>query len=161
MSAVTGMPRHLALALGLLLATGMATAQDYVPIERRLSRDQLEATGLAQLSAAQLQLLNRLLREDQSSTASAAESRVRADVRREPEARASAPVESRIAGTFRGWSHGTTLTLENGEQWRVVEGDLHARPTESPRVTIKPGLISGWYMKVDGHSQSATVRRVK
>src|SRR5688500_5187032 len=55
--------------LGVLLALSFAPAaamaqQAYVDIERRLTAEQRHATGLDTLSPAQLELLNRLLREE-------------------------------------------------------------------------------------------------
>src|SRR5688572_2586136 len=55
--------------LGVLLALSFAPAtamaqQAYVDIEQRLTAEQRHATGLDKLSLAQLELLNRLLREE-------------------------------------------------------------------------------------------------
>ena len=53
----------------LLLATSAAAAQaGQVDIEKRLTPEQLHATGLDTLSPAQLQLLNRLLREESAQS---------------------------------------------------------------------------------------------
>lgn len=155
--------RRLATLGAFLLMTTLASAacaQDaYVAIEQRLSAEQIKATGLDKLDPAELALLNQLLREERA-TATA--------VRPEPAASAglsvrkvNEPVQSSLKGEFRGWSTGTLLQLENGQTWRVTEGDYNTRAVSNPKVTIRPGVISGWYLEVEGQSRRAKVRRIK
>lgn len=153
--------RATALALVLMLAAGSAQAQDaYTPIEKRLTGEQMRATGLDQLSAAQLELLNRLLKEDRADALGAVRAEERAVAARATEA-AREPVESRIVGAFRGWQPGTLLTFENGQQWRVSEGELNIRAVDSPKASVRPGLVGAWYLRVEGQSPTAKVTRVK
>ncbi|MFZ5657678.1 MAG: hypothetical protein ACOY37_11605 [Pseudomonadota bacterium] len=106
--------------LALLLGALPAIAQEgYVPIEKRLTTEQMRETGLAQLTPRQLELLNRLLAADRSSAVAQA----REEAKHEPARAERVPVESRIAGSFRGWQPGLVLALENGQRWRVTEGD--------------------------------------
>ena len=59
-----------AVLLPTMLVSGVALAErPYVAIEQRLSAEQIHATGLDQLSPAQLSLLNQLLREEQTNVA--------------------------------------------------------------------------------------------
>ena len=71
----------------------------------------------------------------------------------------SSTVISKIDGEFSGWSGSTTLQLENGQQWRIKDGSsLSVRnPLDRPQVTITPGMIGGWYLKVKGYNSSALV----
>lgn len=71
-------------------------------------------------------------------------------------------VLNRIAGSFKGWGPHTTFTLQNGQQWRVIDdSDLTTGKTlEDPEVTIKPGLLGGWLLKVKGYNASARVTPV-
>jgi hypothetical protein len=68
-------------------------------------------------------------------------------------------VASRIAGRFDGWTPGSILKLENGQQWRVSDDSsltvVHA--LDRPPVTVKPGLLGGWLFKVQGYNASARV----
>lgn len=141
------------LASLLLCATVLpAHAQSaYVPVESRFSAEQFQAAGLHRLSTDELDTLNRLLRDDQASVVRRATA-----PNREQE-----PVRSTLVGEFRGWNNGTIFVLANGESWRVTEGSYSVRTINSPAVTIRPGVISGWYMEVDGHPVKAKVRRVK
>lgn len=144
-------------ALALLLGALPAIAQDvYVPIEKRLTAEQMHETGLAELTPRQLELLNRLLAADRSNAVEQA----REEAKHEPARAERVPVESRISGSFRGWQPGLVLVLENGQRWRVTEGDYATRAVESPRVSIRPGVVSGWYLRVEGQTPTAKVRPV-
>ena len=147
------------LALSLALAAPSALAQDTrAPIEQRFTAEQLRATGLDRLSAAELALLNQLLQDERN-----AESRANVGLR---SARAEAEpketsVESTIRGDFRGWSTGSVIELENGQAWRVIEGELVARRVSAPKVTITPGFMGSWQLQVEGQTPRAKVRRIR
>jgi hypothetical protein len=66
-----------------------------------------------------------------------------------------------IKGEFRGWSKGAVVELDNGQRWRVTEGELYLRKTMvNPKATISPGMVGGWYMQVEGQSPRAKVQRL-
>ncbi|WP_313917209.1 hypothetical protein [Tahibacter sp.] len=68
-------------------------------------------------------------------------------------------VSSRIAGAFKGWSPGTTLTLENGQRWRVADSSsLATRALDRPAVTIEPGSFGSWWLRVEGYNTAARVK---
>lgn len=153
--------RLLPLTLTLLLVAmpSLATAQQrYVPIEQRLSPEQLQSTGLDRLSAQQLQLLNGLLGDEQAMVEARAETSTRNRLADGP---GRQPVEAAIKGEFRGWVPGRVIELENGQRWRVTEGELHVRKTVAhAKATVSPGLVGGWYLQVEGHSPRAKVQRL-
>lgn len=149
----------LALAASALVAWPAHARDGYVDLERRLTPEQLRATGLDRLTAAELELLNRLLREEHTGAARSAAANI--GLRPSREAEAPTGVESALVGEFRGWTPGAVLNLENGQQWRVIEGELHTRRVTSPKVTIEPGFMGAWYLKVEGQTPRAKVRRVK
>lgn len=156
-----------------------ALAQDagYVPVEQRFSAAQLRETGLDQLSPAQLARLNALLRDDQTAQVAAVREETRREVAAAAPAEAEAeggrgmfdrraePVVSRIVGEFRGWTSGTVLTLANGQRWRVVQTSQLYLPkskyVDGPAVALTPGLVSGWYLQVEGQSPRAKVQLVR
>lgn len=155
------------LALSSLLALAplvAAAQQSYVNIEQRLSAEQMQATGLDALSSAQLALLNQLLSQEQAVVAQQVEQSVRDEQKGKPAERASKePISSTLKGSFSGWSNGTVLELENGQRWRVTEGNLSlgkGKTQQNPKVTIAPGLFSGWYLQVEGQNSSAKVQRL-
>lgn len=147
------------LAIALLLAAGTAYAgKAYVPLEQRLSAEQMHATGLDALSAEQLALLNQLLSEDRNV---AMQQAIEADAR-ERKQLAATPINSAIKGLFRGWQAGTVFELENGQRWRVEHGDYYAgRGTQNPKASVRPGKLGGWYLWVEGVRVGARVVRVE
>ncbi|HEY4581449.1 MAG TPA: hypothetical protein VIG88_01060 [Lysobacter sp.] len=146
------MRNRFAMPLSIILAVAafaaLAAPPAYVPLEQRLTVEQMRATGLDGLSATQLRELNAILATDARPAQSEA-----------PATRT--PVEARLVGRFTGWTAGTVFTLDDGSRWRVSEGSFDAKVVDAPRVTVKPGLLSGWYMHVEGQPVVASVRRVR
>jgi hypothetical protein len=146
-----------------IVAIAPASARDdYVDIEKRLTAEQLRATGLDTLSPDQLMMLNQLLRDD---TKRAVQS-----YQKDEQTRRSAGwfsgsdtelVTSTLVGDFRGWSRGTVLKLANGQRWQVTEGQLYlGKALTDPEVTLAPGMVSGWYLSVKGQNPRAKVKRI-
>ena len=138
----------------------------YRAIEERLTLEQMQATGLDQLSAQQLALLNRLLGEEHASQTEAIREEVESRSRQERLAdRGREPIVSKIVGEFRGWSSSTQFQLDNGQRWRVIgTPEYYVRKVDAsvaPAVVIMPGLVGGWYMQVEGHSPKAKVQQVR
>jgi len=150
------MRNRVAMPLSIILVASafaaVAAPPAYVPIEKRLTAEQMRATGLSGLSAAQLRELNAILAT--TPPAPRAEALGKHD-------NARAPIEGRLVGRFTGWSTGTVFVLDDGSRWQVSEGSFDARPVDAPRVKVKPGLFTGWYMHVEGQPVVASVRRVR
>lgn len=156
--------RLLPLTLSLLILTMpllAAAQQRYVPIEQRLSREQLQATGLDTLSAQQRQLLNQLLSNEQAVVEERVEKSARSRLAGLLDRKQAEPVRAAIKGEFRGWVAGSVIELDNGQRWRVTEGELYLRkPMAHAQATITPGMVSGWYLQVEGQSPRAKVQRL-
>jgi hypothetical protein len=61
------------------------------------------------------------------------------------------PTESRIAGDFTGWSGRSVIVLENGQRWQIANGGSYITPPiPSPKVTIFPAKLGGFWMKIEG-----------
>jgi hypothetical protein len=155
------MIRKFALACALCLVACVAiAAKPWVDIEKRLTPEQLHATGLDGLTTEQLALLNRLLRDEAAADATDA-SEDRADT----EARQSRmigfndePIVSRLQGTLSGWEPGTEFELANGQRWKVLKGHFTLRtPLDSPEVKIDPGAAGLWFFRIDDDSPGARV----
>jgi hypothetical protein len=144
------------LSVGILASGSALAGRPYTLIEQRLSPEQMHATGLDQLQPEQLSLLNQLLSNEQANIA--AQSAKAERERKTEEART--PVSSSLKGEFRGWQNATVFELENGQRWRVLDGDFATKPLSNPKVTISPGLFGSWYMLVEGTSVKAKVKRV-
>ena len=162
------MRRYLFSAL-LLASSFAAFAQDrFVPVERRLSASQLAEVGL---SPAQLQALNRVLREAESTAAAstAAVAPVAAPLPANVPAPAAmhlgleeGPVNARVVGEVAGWQPGTLFTLDNGQQWQVMKGQMKLRKVlQSPQIAVVPGISGRWFLQVDEDLPKARVFRVR
>jgi hypothetical protein len=153
------------LPLALLCALALPLqAREYVDIQKRLTPEQMKATGLDQLSGEQLQLLNSLLDEDRKAVVEEVRKEQRDDGPRVTGTLFGSngldPVTSTLTGDLRGWSRGTVFALENGQRWRVIDGEYYAgKPLGGAKVTVSPGKISGWYLQVDGHNPRPKVQR--
>ena len=158
-------------ALLCVAACAAIAAKPWIDIEKRLSAEQLHATGLDTLSADQLALLNRLLRDD----AAEVEAAVRAEVASTPvHARADTepdrtrflgfndePIVARLVGTVSGWEPGTEFELANGQRWKVLKGRYTLRkPLDAPEVRIVPGAAGRWFFRVDEDTPGARVYRI-
>lgn len=74
----------------------------------------------------------------------------------------SEPITSTLVGEFRGFAKGRQYTLANGQVWEQVEpARLDGVRRQDPAVTIKPGLLNVWFLRIDGYNTPAKVRRVR
>jgi hypothetical protein len=151
------------LLLAALLAAALPLqAREYVAIEKRLSAEQMKATGLDQLSGEQLALLNSLLNEDQQAVVKATRedsaTKVRGASFTDDGVNA---IASTLVGDLRGWSRGTEISLANGQRWRVTEGEYTSmKRISNANVVITPGLVGAWYLSVEGHVPKPKVTRI-
>ncbi len=157
--------RRIAFVLLLCLSLPVVAAQKapkYVPIEQRLTPEQMQATGLSTLSAEQLQLLNQLLDEDRAQAVHAAEvQRAQDDAGKREKRTPAQTVSATVPGQVGGWAQGQMLTLDNGQRWRVMDtGVTFPRPRTDPKVTIVPGFLGAWYLRMDDSTPPIKVQRV-
>lgn len=150
------------LLLAALLAACPAVAQDrYLPLEQRIDAARLADVGL---TPGQLQQLNHLLREAEAQRPAA----VSAD-RATPPAAApmfigldDGPIKAHATGTISGWQPGTLFTLDNGQQWQVLKGEMTLRrPVQDPPIEVVPGIAGRWFLQVDPDLPKARVFRVR
>lgn len=159
--------RRYLLATLLVVSSATATAQDrFVPVEQRLSAAQLAEVGL---SAAQLQTLNRVLREAEASSPAPVAAVAAAPVPANVPAPAAmhlgleeGPVSARVVGDVAGWAPGTVFTLDNGQQWQVMKGQMTLRkPLQAPQIEVIPGIAGRWFLQVDEDLPKARVFRLR
>lgn len=145
--------RFFIFALVFALCGVASAAASYVPLEQRLSAEQLRETGLDTLSAEQLAALNRVL---QGETIAKQVDAPPAPVAQMP-SKADAPllgftvepIRSRLKGTITGWQEGTVFELENGQQWKVLKGYMTLpKPMQNPEVRVVPGIAGRWFLEV-------------
>lgn len=160
--------------LGLWLVAFSAVAQSpYMPIEQRLSEEQLREVGL---TPAQLDLLNKMLRESEEN---ASEDRQGSHPGAQSTASAlvavggdgetqkmfigldDKPIKSRVRGQVSGWEPGTVFALDNGQQWKVLKGSMKLPKTlDAPEIVVVPGIAGRWFLQVDEDMPKARVYRI-
>jgi len=164
--------RRFLLSALLVASSFAATSQDrFVPVEQRLNAAQLAEVGL---SPAQLQALNRVLREAESAAPAAVAAQPAAAVPAAPlPANVPAPaamhlgleegpVTARVVGDVAGWEPGTVFTLDNGQQWQVMKGQMKLRKTlQAPQIEVIPGIAGRWFLQVDEDLPKARVFRLR
>ncbi len=159
--------RRFLLSALLVASSFAATAQDrFVPVEQRLNAAQLAEVGL---SPAQLQALNRVLREAESAAPAAEAAQPAEPVPANVPAPAAmhlgleeGPVTARVVGDVAGWEPGTVFTLDNGQQWQVMKGQMKLRKTlQAPQIEVIPGIAGRWFLQVDEDLPKARVFRLR
>lgn len=157
------MGRSLILVAALLLA-GPAVAAEFSSLEERMSAADFRAAGLDKLTPEELANLNEWLRTRGLTGARTAAAASTAGFRSNTffgTGDSAGPIRSEIRGGFSGWGPGKRLVLENGQEWEIVEGSFSIPETPLAKVTIEPGFLGSWLLKVDGYNASARVRRVR
>ena len=166
---------------GLIGAAAASTAATpYVDLEKRLTPEQRHATGLDTLTPAQLELLNRLLREERAAAAAPPAGAA------QPAASASSsdgenavpagqprdggpsligfndqPIKSRLKGSIAGWAPDTVFELENGQKWKVLKGSAKLRqPLNRPPIEVIPGVMGRWFLQFTEDMPKARVYRI-
>lgn len=160
------MPRiFIAFVCAFSLIATVAIAKEFSSVEEQMSSRDFKAAGLDKLSPEELAALNAWIRNNQTMGGSGVPyNRAQDDMIRigfeDSEARDE--ITSNIIGEFKGFYSGTVLKLENGQTWQVTGGDLSGiKSMTNPKVTIRPGLIGGWRLQVDGYNSVAKVKRIK
>lgn len=161
------LPLLLSIALSLLASA--ALAQQFSSVEERMTADEFKAAGLDKLSAEELARLNGFVRKEVGAkTAQARAAGTQAD----PEQfgfhhgfRGSnrQELETRIAGTFKGWSGNTKFVLSNGQVWQQIDSaaQMGGVNMDSPVVTLEPGFMGSWMLAVEGLNGKVRVKRIK
>lgn len=134
-------------------------AQSFSTVEERMTAAEFKAAGLDKLSEQELAALNAWMAKELGKAAPAPAADTRGLVMRD----SGGPIVSTIPGEFRGWGgKGQRFTLANGQVWEVVDVASRLVVTlENPTVSISPGALGAWYMKVEGYNARVGVRRIK
>lgn len=142
-------------------AASPALAQSFSTLEERMSAAQFRAAGLDKLSPEELAALNAWLQKNVGASAAMAAPIIEDRTGFQAETYRNG-VTSHLVGEFRGWHGKTTFHLENGQVWQQVGGETWSGVRlENPGVTITPGFMGSWSLKVDGYNATTKVKRIK
>ena len=150
--------------VGMLLAAPAWAQVPYVALEQRLDPQALAEVGL---TPAQLQTLNRLLRQAEADApapvAGAAPSAGGAGAPAPMfPGLDDGPINAKVTGQVDGWAPGTVFTLDNGQQWQVLKGDMKLKTARSnPEIVVVPGIAGRWFLQVDEDLPKARVFRIR
>lgn len=169
-------PRLLACAALLLSLSAPALAQRVVQgdLQQQMSAAEFKAAGLDKLNAAELATLNRWLQGKVEAATTEAVAAVREEAREEGRQEvivknrgffdfgSNEPISGALQGEFRGFGKGRIYVLDNGQQWEQTDTtSVSGVRKQSPKVSISPGVMGVWYMKVEGVNTQPKVRRTK
>jgi hypothetical protein len=124
-------------------------------VETLMSQEEMQATGVSKLSAAQVRALNEWLI---SYTAKDAPSLLQNN--EEIRIALNQPVSTRIVGTFTGWRGKTKVTLENGETWQQRHKSKWIVKMENPEVVIDKNLMGFYKMTFVESGRAMGVKRI-
>jgi hypothetical protein len=140
-------------------------------LQQAMSEAEFKAAGLDKLSPSELAALNawlqrKVIQETEVAVAAAKET-TRKEVEQENRGffdfGTKEPIESAIAGEFKGFAQGRQYALENGQVWEQIEPvSLAGVRKTNPAVSIKPSNFGNkWFMQIKGYNTAAPVRRIK
>lgn len=157
--------KRLLLVLTLTLAgSSVAFAQnsDFPGVQKAMTPEQMAATGMNKLTAAERQQLDEFIRNyvgvsnkraAEVASAAAVDRAVKENKVRPPEV-----IESRMVHDYKGYNSRTIFTLENGQKYKPASGD------DVPHQTVpRPGVVIlrdmfGYKMYIEGASMIRVVR---
>jgi hypothetical protein len=70
-------------------------------------------------------------------------------------------IESTIPGHFEGWFPGASIRLANGQVWQVNDGSSGVHYIDNPKVRVRHGVFSAYYLEIEGTNRSPRVQRVQ
>lgn len=158
--------RFLMLAFVLACAAPAALAQQ--SLQQQMTAEEFRAAGLDKLSAGELASLDRWLQRQVEEETIVAAEHAREEARQEAEAAAVGRsgsdrevIQSTIVGEFKGFGRRFRYTLANGQVWEQTDASrLDGVRLTDPAVTINPGIMGAWFLRIDGYNTRAKVKRV-
>lgn len=70
-------------------------------------------------------------------------------------------VDSYIPGHFEGWQPGENIRLANGQVWQVTDGSSGVHYIDNPKVRVRHGVFTAYYLEIEGTNRSPRVRRLQ
>ncbi len=70
-------------------------------------------------------------------------------------------IESYIPGHFEGWQPGANIRFANGQIWQVTDGSSGVHYIDNPKVRIRRGVLTAYYLEIEGTNRSPRVRRLQ
>jgi hypothetical protein len=154
--------RSLLLLMSVALAIPVAAfaADQYVPLQQRMSPEEFKAAGLDKLSAVELQNLDNWLSGHGKVVTKVVDQSGKPVFY--PTTEKAGPVQAHVQGSFNGFTGHTQLTLDNNQVWQQADSTrVSCMASENPKIAIRRSLMGNWMAAVDGCNDTAPITRVK
>lgn len=157
---------RLARLLPLLMSVALAVpamsfaADQYVPLQQRMTPEEFKAAGLDKLSPDELKNLDGWL-SGHGKVVTKMVDQSGKPVFYTPDEKPG-PIQAHVQGSFNGFNGHGQLALDNGQVWQQADGTTFSCASDNnPKVTIKRSLMGNWMAAVDGCNDTTVVKRVK
>jgi hypothetical protein len=70
-------------------------------------------------------------------------------------------IQSHIPGHFEGWQANQAIALANGQVWQIADGSARFLSLDNPKVTIRRGVLGGFFLDFENDNRSPRVRRLQ
>lgn len=70
-------------------------------------------------------------------------------------------IDTYIPGHFEGWGPGSTFQLANGQVWQVNDNSSGIHYIDNPKVKVRHGVFTAYYLEIEGTNRSPRVSRVR
>jgi hypothetical protein len=154
--------RLLPLLMSVVLALPAAAfaADQYVPLQQRMTPEEFKAAGLDKLSPDELTNLdNWLSGHGKVITKVVDQSGIPVFYGKGEK---PGPITARVQGNFSGFNGHGQYALDNGQVWQQADtSKISCMSSDSPKVTIRRSLMGNWMMSVDGCNDTTSVKRIK
>lgn len=154
--------RLLPLLMSVALAVPMAAlaADQYVPLQQRMSSEEFKAAGLDKLSPDELKNLDNWLSGHAKVTTKVVDTEGNPVFY--PSKEKAGPIQARVQGEFAGFNGHGEFTLDNGQVWKQADSTrISCMSSTNPKVTIRRSLMGNWMAAVDGCNDTTSVVRIK
>ena len=152
--------------LPLLMSAALAVpalsfaADQYVPLQQRMSPEEFKAAGLDKLSPDELKNLDAWLSGHPKVVTKTVDEAGKPVFY--PSKEKAGPVQARVQGEFVGFNGHGEFTLDNGQVWKQADSTrISCMTSTNPKVQIRRSLMGNWMMAVDGCNDTTSVVRVK
>jgi hypothetical protein len=157
---------RLARSLLLLMSVALAVpvvafaADQYVPLQQRMSPEEFKAAGLDKLSPDELNNLDNWLSGHGKVVTKVVDQSGKPVFY--PAAEKAGPVQAHVQGSFTGFTGHTQVTLDNNQVWQQSDSTrVSCMASENPKIAIRRSLMGNWMAAVDGCNDTAPMSRVK
>jgi hypothetical protein len=157
---------RLARSLLLLMSVALAVpavafaADQYVPLQQRMSPEEFKAAGLDKLSPDELSNLDNWLSGHGKVVTKVVDQSGKPVFY--PTTEKAGPVQAHVQGTFTGFTGHTQVTLDNNQVWQQSDSTrVSCMSSENPKIAIRRSLMGNWMAAVDGCNDTAPMSRVK